>query len=219
MPRLVLMAAVVLSAANREKASDWPVHAAAGKAEVGAEYMVHSVIHGGETVFVRDYLAVEVALFPVKGERLEISQGQFSLRVNGQKTAMPAQTAGMVAASVKYADWEQHKQLEATAGVGDASVILGRPRTGARFPGDPTQTRDRLPSPPKAPAPEDRSGIEKPEKLSAEEIITRAALREGETEKPARGYLYFVYKGNAGKIRKLELAYTDPAGTVVLPLR
>lgn len=219
MLRLLLLAGVVLSAADREKASDWPVHASAGKAEIGAEYMVHSVIHSGETVFVRDYLAIEVALFPAKGQRLDISQGQFALRMNGKKTAMLAQTAGMVAASVKYEDWEQHKQLEATAGVGDASVILGRPRTSARFPGDPTQTRDRLPQPPKAPAPEDRSGVGKQEKLSAEEIITRAALPEGETEKPARGYLYFAYKGNTSKIKKLELSYAGSAGTVVLPLK
>jgi hypothetical protein len=218
MLRLLLMSAVVLSAADREKASDWPVHAAAGNAEVGAEYMVHSVIHGGETVFVRDYLAIEVAVFP-KGQRIEISQGQFTLRMNGKKAALMAQTAGMVAASVKYEDWEQHRQLDATAGVGDASVILGRPRTSARFPGDPTQTRDRLPQPPKAPGPEDRSGVEKTPKLSPEEIIKQAALEERESFQPVRGYLFFAHKGSASKIKKLELSYTGPGGTVVLPLK
>jgi len=118
----------------------------------------------------------------------------------------------MVAASLKYPDWERRPNLEAEAGVGNAGVIVGRPQTAERFPGDPRPAQQRLPRPPQAPPPENRSGLEKPEPVKADELALSAALPEGSARGPVSGYLYFAWKGKPGSIKSLELIYQ---GTVL----
>ena len=109
--------------------------------------------------------------------------------------------------------------VAASAGMGDAAVILGRPRQTERFPGDRRPTHDRLPAPPKAPVQEDRSGIEKQPQLAPEEIVTRQALPEGEAAGFVRGMVYFPFKGKIASIQKLDLLYEGPSGAAVLKLR
>jgi hypothetical protein len=201
----------------KDKAADYPVHATVGTTAIGAEYLVHSIPAGNQTLLAPDYLVVEVAVFPGR-EPAEIGAATFTLRLNGKKPALYAVSTGFVAASLKYPDWEQHPTAEVAAGVGDAGVTLGRPPAVGRFPGDPTPSQNRLPRAPRAPDTGQQNGIEREQPERAEEVLTRTALPDGPVTKPVSGFLYFPYKGKAKSIKSVELIYADQAGAVTLKL-
>ena len=202
----------------KPKAAEYPVHASLEKLAIGAEYLVRSFGPRGQTFIVNDYLVVEVALYPAAGQALLVSNGQFTLRMNGKKSVLFAQAPAFVAASLKYPDWERRPTLTGGAGIGDAVVILGQPQSVERFPGDPRPGQTRLPAPPRAPEAEDPSGIDKPPPARADEVVVETALPEGETRQPVAGFLYFAHKGKTKSIRSLELIYNGPAGTATLRL-
>jgi hypothetical protein len=146
-----------------------------------------------------------------------VANGQFSLRLNGKKTALLPQPAAFVAAALRYTDWEYSRRVELGASRGDSGVILGRPNEQERFPGDGSGRR-RLPNPPRVPNPVDNSGIEREPKPTADQVALSTALPEGETRGPVSGHLYFAHKGKTRSIRKVELLYNGPNGTATLPL-
>jgi hypothetical protein len=158
---------------------DYPAHAAVGDLSIGAEYLVHSFAGAGETFIAKDYLVVEVALFPARGKPLAVNAGQFSLRINQQKQALTPQGPEFVAASLKFPDWETHPHTEASGG----PVIFGAPPPVERFPGDPRARR--VPPPPKAPE-DNPSGLEKEPPVKADELAIQAALPEGEQRGPVK---------------------------------
>ena len=105
--------------APRSKASDYPAHIALTGMEIGAEYLVHSIPSERGDYFAKEYLVVEVAIFPatqdgLKIDSLKISSGHFTLRIN-KKSNLTAQSAGTV------------KRMDAEL-IGRASVILGAGR-------------------------------------------------------------------------------------------
>ncbi|HWR50870.1 MAG TPA: hypothetical protein VN428_07165, partial [Bryobacteraceae bacterium] len=113
----------------KPKPSDYPVHADAGGIAIAAEYLVRSVGGEHDMFVVEDYLVLQVAVYPQKGRPLDVSNGHFRLRINGKdKELRLPQTPGMVAASLKYPDWERRKNVEVGGGTGDQTVILGRRR-------------------------------------------------------------------------------------------
>lgn len=185
---------------------------------MGAEFLARSVLSAEGNVLLREYVAVEVGFLVPKGERVLLTTGQFLLRINGKKQMLMSQTPGMVAASIKYEDWERRPGLIASAGMGDTGVILGRPRPTERFPGDRRPAQERLPAPPKAPTPEDRSGKEPEVRATPDEVVVKQALPEGEAYGFVRGTVYFPFKGKIASIQKLELLYDGPAGKAVLQL-
>lgn len=202
----------------RSQASEYPVHTAVGKLSIGAEYLVHSFFYRNQTFVTSDYLVVEVAVYPAAGEAVGVASGQFMLRLNGKNQLLQAQAPGFVAASLKYPDWERRRRLEVSGGIGDAGVRIGGPARVERFPGDPRPQQTRLPAPPRAPTPQDPSGLEREAPLRAEDAVVEAALPEGKSPGPVSGYLYFAYKGKLKSIRKLELIYKVAAGSATLLL-
>ena len=198
----------------RSKASDYPVHAQAATAEIGAEYLVHSIPAATGSYFANEYLVVDVGVFPKSNSEMMVSTGQFTLRING-KSVLYSQSPGMAAASLKYPDWEQRPTMTAAAGVGDGVVVIGQPRVG-RFPGDPTVNRSPVPPVPRAP--EDNT-VEKVPPMSVDEAVGRASLPEGKTGRPVKGCLFFPFKGKTKSIRSLELLYEAEGGAKArLPL-
>lgn len=191
-------------------AQDYPVHANLEKLSIGAEYLLHSFSSGREMFIAKDYLVVEVALFPAKGQNLLVSAGHFSLRVNGRKQALSPQAPEFVAASLKYPD--QDRGLHPVAGLGP--LVLGAPPPVERFPGDPN---GRTAPPPRVPT-DNPSGLDKEPPVTAEELAVRAALPEGEHLKPVSGFVYFPYRGKLSHIHSLELQFAGPAGSAALPL-
>src|SRR6185295_2541155 len=114
--------------------------------------------------------------------------------------------------SLKYPDWERRKSMEVQASVG-ADVIVGRPQTVERFPGDPRPRQSRLPRAPQAPEPDPRSGSARQEPVNVSDVIAATALPEGMTASPVSGYLYFRYRGKTKSIKSLELVYQGKAGS------
>jgi len=191
---------------------DYPVHAKLEKLAIGAEYLVHSFSSGRQMFIAKDYLVVEVALFPAKGENL-VNASHFSLRVNGRKQALSPQSPEIVANALKYPDPNTGHGLQPTTQLGP--IVLGQPVPVERFPGDPN-ARTR-PLPPGAPT-DNPTGADKEPPLKAEELVVQAALPEGEHHGPTSGFLYFFYRGNIHRIRSLELVYASPGGSATLPL-
>jgi hypothetical protein len=197
--------------APRSKASDYPVHITLPGMEMGAEYLVHSIPGERGGYFAKEYLVVEVAIFPASRESVKISSGRFTLRINN-KSVLLARSPGMVAAALKYQDWEQRPQMTAQAG----PVIYGAPQVG-RFPGDPTQPRP-LPTPR---APDQGSGnVEKQQDLPIEDAIARSALPERPTVEHVKGCLFFRFEGKLKSIKSLDLIYdtgsSPPSATIRL---
>ena len=203
--------------APKAKVEDYPVRGAAGKVAFGAEYMVHSIQGGGTTLIAHDYLVVEVAVYPPQFERLAVSSGQFTLRMNSRKQVLFSQSPGMVSASLKYADWERRPTLVGGVGGRDGGIIIGQPPVTGRFPGDPRPDQTRLPRPPKAPA-ENPGGVEPKDPVDPAELLASTALPEGEATGPVSGFVFFAYKGKTKKIKSLELLYKGPAGDATLNL-
>jgi hypothetical protein len=195
----------------KPKAEDYDVHAQSKNIGVGAEFMVHSFSGQGQTFIVNDYLVVEVALYPPKGETITVRPNAFTLRINGKKPPLLPQPPSMVAATMQRPEWQNRPRLEAGGGLGNTGVILGRP-VPSQVPGGQVP---RAPMPPRAPAPDPPGGIDRPEPVRAEELLVQTALPEGERRGPVSGFLYFAHKGKASSIKSLELLYED----AVLKLR
>jgi hypothetical protein len=198
--------------APRSKASDYPTHVAISGMEIGAEYLVHSIPSEKGDYFAKEYLVVEVAVFPAAKDSLKISNGHFTLRIN-KKATLTAQSAGTVAAALKYPDWEQRPQMTAQAG----PLIYGAPQVG-RFPGDPTQTQ---PMPTlRVPDQTDSANVQKASDLPIEEAISRAALPEGFIAEHVKGCLFFRFEGKLKSLKSLDLIYdagpTSPKATIPL---
>lgn len=198
----------------RSSPEEYPAQARAGAAVIAAEYLVRSFQGRGQTFVAPDYLVVDVAVFPEPYRRIKVNAGQFSLRVNGAKRPLLPQPPFMVAASLRYADWEQRPTIVAGAGVGSGGVILGRPPVSERFPGDPRPGRERLPQPPRAP----ESGVQLEPLPRADEVAVESALAEGEHAGPVSGYLYFLFKKKTKSVRSLELLWHGEGGPVSLRL-
>ena len=199
----------------RDKASDYPEHVKLADREIGVEYLVHSIPVERGVLVASDYLVVEVAVFPLTLAGVTVSSGHFTLRINGKKTPVYAQSPGMVAASLKYPDYERTRpQLVAQAG----PAIIGGTQPVSRFPGDPSARRP----PPVAQAPDapDRGATEKESQLPIEQQVTRAALADEHATRPRRGVLFFPCQGKTKSIHSLELVY-DPgegATSIKIPL-
>lgn len=187
---VILIPAQLCAVDVRKAAGDYPSQIAAPDMTAGVEYMVTTFSAEGKTFTIDDHLILEVGIFP-KGDA-KVDLRRFSLRINGKRIVF-AQTPGMVAASVKYPDWTRKPSIQAAAG----PIILGRPESVGRFPGDPTARYPR-----RDPAPQQES--EKPQ-IDYGELIQKSALPEGAMNRPVAGLIYFPYDGKLKSIRTVEL--------------
>jgi len=202
---LLLLAGVAWAQGTepKAKADDYETSETAGRVSVVAEYMVHSFTGSGKTFLASDYLIVEAALFPKKGEPVTASQGDFALRIDGK--TLRAASAQQVVQSLERRGWNNERGVQATAGSGNTGVILGGP-TGQRPPyGQPGGQSPR--TPPRAPEPDYRGNVPHGEDVKASDLVTQTALPEGNFPGAVSGYLYFYFRGNASKIHTVELLY------------
>ncbi len=206
---LSLAAAVALGQGTdpKPKADDYDVHAATSKGALGAEFMVHSFSGRGQTYVAKDYLVVEVALYPPKGQGIQVRPGEFSLRVNGRKTLLTPVSPSEVVSSLQHADWSLNRGVELGGTLGNTGVILGRPAP-SRIPGEPS---GRAPQPPRAPDSGSPGGIDPEPRVTAAELVVETALPEDPRRGPIAGFLYFPYKGKPSGIKSLELLFEDAA--------
>lgn len=213
---LTAAAALAVRAAEPPKLrpQDYCAHAALPTLTLAADYLARTLPGRSASFHSPDYLVVDIAVFPRSKQTVKLAASHFSVKLNGKKQPVYAQTPGMVAASMKYPDWRQRPRFEGQAG----GVIIGQPQPRERFPGDPRGIPG--PRPPRAPEEEDRSGVEKAPRQQPEEAVIEEALVEGAVDQPVRGYLYFPYHGKLKNIRTVELIYSpDGAAPTTLKLQ
>ncbi|SPF53181.1 conserved exported hypothetical protein [Candidatus Sulfopaludibacter sp. SbA4] len=186
----------------KAKAEDYEAHGRSKDLAIGAEYMIHSFSGQGQTYIAKDFLVVEVALYPLKGQRVDVNEGRFALRINGKKQALTPAPPQMVATTLQHPEWQTGPRLEGGGGLGNAGVILGRP-VPSQVPGG-----QRPPAPLPSPA-DNPTGVESEPRVKAPELVVQVALPEGPHSGPVSGFLYFPYKGKTTSIKSLELLYED----------
>lgn len=204
---ILLLSALALvsgDAPPRSKASDFPAHIKLEDREIGAEYLVHSVPVPNGMYIAKDFLVVEVGVFPSAKTETSISSSQFMLCINDNRSCLQTRSAGEVAAALKYPDWEQQRpEVSGQAG----PVIFGPRSTSGRFPGDGRESRP-LPQP----VPQQTGGVDREAPAPIETAIARIALPEGLTSTAVKGCLFFRPARRIKSIKSLELIYEGGDG-------
>ena len=206
----------------KPKAEDYDVHAKSGEVAIGAELMIHSFSGQGQTYITKDFLVVEVAVYPpqIKNDKnplekkygnVDVSPGAFTLRINGKKQALFPVTPATVATTLQNPEWQSGPRLEAGGGMGNTGVILGRP-VPQQVPGGQQPPQRRVPG---APPQDDQSGVTPEPRVTAPELVVQTGLPEGHFRGPVSGFIYFPYRGRTTSIKTLDLLYED----AVLKLR
>jgi len=210
----VLLAAVSLAAQEASKEppstskgmpprtapSEYQAQGKAGDVTVGAEFMGHAVPTPEQTLSADDYIVVEAGLFGPPGARTTLARSDFSLRVNGKKTALPSEPYELVFKSLKDPEWQPPAEKDDSKS-SKSSISTGGGGGGAGQP---------PPLPPKMPF----------ELRRAMELhVQKAVMEEGDRALPQAGLLFFLYRGKREGIHSLELIYSGAAGSATLTLQ
>ena len=181
----------------RATPADYQAHAQAGTITIAAEFAGHSIPDPQSALSTEDYIVVEVGLFGPAGAHTTLSYTDFSLRLNGKKTPLPAQPYALVFKSLKDPEY-----------VPPDSVTAGPKSKGGITSGGPGQSDAGAPPP----------IVHIPIAVSRgwEQRVQKASLPEGDRPLPAAGLIFFDHKG---KSNSLELIYSGPAGKATLALQ
>jgi hypothetical protein len=182
----------------RAAPTDYQAQGKAGEITIAAEFAGHSLPTSEGPLSTEDFIVVEAGFFGPQGAKLQIADGDFSLRINGNKKTTPSEPYGVVVSNVKDPEWEPPEApKQSKTSFGGASAGGGGGNSA-----DP-------PTPPKVPFDIQR-------KWSIR--VKRASMPVGERTLPEAGLLYFKYRGKEKSIRSLELIYSGAAGPVTLTL-
>lgn len=190
-----LMAKEPVGTVPRGSALEYPAHAKANGATMGARVLTPKQVHHAfSTDLNRCCLVVEVAIYPAKGKPVDVSLNNFALQMGSSYHAVKASSARLLAAELQQrnAAPAQQSQTDVTVypegHIGYGSSI--DPITGRRVSGidygvgagvgvGPHQPSIMRP----ASTPSDRRVMEM--ELNAK------GLPQGETSTPVAGYIYF----------------------------
>jgi hypothetical protein len=181
----------------RATPGDYQAQGKAGPVTIGAEFAGHSAPTLEGTYGTEDYVVVEVGLFGPANTPVKVSFEDFSLRVNGKKGALPAQSAESAFRSLKDPDWEP-------------PASASKPSSGISTGGGSGGGGGEAPAPPRMPM---------DLRLKMEQRVRKASLLSGERALPQAGLIFFSYHGKVEGIHSLDLIYSGPAGTAVLALQ
>jgi hypothetical protein len=183
----------------RATPADYQAQAQAGGMTIAAEFVGHFVPTLQGNLSTEDYVVVETGMFGPTEAHIKLFLGDFSLRINGKKTALPAQPYGMVIKSLKDPDWEPPAAAESSS----------KSKTNLSTGGGGGQDKDP-PAPVHIPIEVQRA---------MQQRIQKASLPEGDRTVPVAGLIFFQYSGRTQGIRSIELIYNGSAGNVTLELR
>ncbi len=190
----------------KASASEYPITGHWASLDLGADYLVHSFGTGEQMYMAENFLVVEIALFPEKGESVTVEYGPFQLQINGKKTLLAPLAPAFAASNLNRRDRYQSGGPMAGINLGGIGIGTGGQRGGQQGPGGPGGPDDRrLPSPPRT-----DDGELKPI-VRAEDILIRTALPAGTFKGPVSGFLYFPYDGKASSVKTAELWFHDVA--------
>ena len=182
----------------RTTPAEYQAKAQVGNFTIAAEFRGHSVPAMEGTLTTEDYITVEVAFYGT--EKVTLSSDDFSLRVNGKKSALPTQPFGAIMSSVKDPEWEPPVPVEKKSKGG----VTGGGGGGGRGEGD-----SGPPPPPVIPI-----GVQR----AMAQRVQKSALPGGERALPQAGLIFFSYRGKIQGIHSLELLYAGPAGKATISL-
>jgi len=175
--------------------TEYQAHVAAGPLTIAADFEGHSVATPEATYTTEEYVVVEVGMFGAPGARALLSKADFSLRINGKKTAAPSQPYELVFKSLKDPEWEpSSKESKSKTSIG------GNGGGGDSAPPAPVHMPIEL-------------------RRAMEQRVQRTSMLEGDRALPQAGLLFFEYRGKTQGIRSLELIYTGSAGNASLALQ
>ncbi len=160
---------------------------------IAADFDEHRIPTAEGALSSDDYVVVELAVFGPEGSRLPISFSNFSLRINGKKNPVPAESFERAGTSARDPEWSPPEKPEKSS-----STSIGG-----------GGGKDTSAAPPRPPAELRRAWAKR---------VMQAALAEGERPLPRAGLLYFPYGGQAKGIRSVELIYSGAAGRAKLDL-
>jgi hypothetical protein len=181
----------------RAAPTDYQSQGKVGEITIAADFAGHSVPTPEGPLTDEEYVVVEAGFFGPPGATLQLTEGDFSIRINGSKKAQPSEPYGRVVDSVKDPDWvppEKHENKTMIGGSSSAGSVGGA--------GDPPAT-------PKVP-------FEVQRKLSLR--VRKASMPVGNRTLPEAGLLYFKYRGKEKGIHSLELIYSGAAGQATIEL-
>jgi hypothetical protein len=180
----------------RAAATEYQAQAKAGAVTIAAEFAGHSVPKLEGPLNTEDFVVVETAFFGAAGARLQLSSGDFSLRINGKKGAYASVPFGMVSSSLKDPEWSPPEEKDAPK--------QSKSGLSAGQGGDNTPPVVHVP-------------LELRRAMAL--YLQKASLPEGDRVLPVAGLIYFRYSGRVKSIHSLELVYTGPAGEATLSLQ
>lgn len=181
--------------------SEYQAQGKAGTVTLAADFVRHSVPTPQGTLNTEDYVVVELGLYGPPDARMQISLDDFSMRINGKKTALRCQPYGMILASLKDPEWVPPE--EPVAQKSKTSLNTGGGGGGQNDPGSP---------PPVVHVP-----IEV--KRALDQRVQKAALPLGDRALPQAGLIFFQYRSNTKNIESIDLIYSGSAGKATLSLR
>jgi hypothetical protein len=181
----------------RTTPADYQAHGQAGTVTIAAEFAGHSIPDPQSALSTEDYIVVEVGLFGAAGAHTTLSYMDFSLRLNGKKTLLPAQPYALVFKSLKDPEYVPP----------DAAAAGPKSKGGVTTGGQGQNDQGTLPPVVHIPI-----GVSR----GWEQRVQKASLPEGERPLPAAGLIFFDHRG---KSNSLELIYNGPAGKATIVLQ
>ena len=189
----------------RATPADYQAQAQAGSMTIAAEFVGHFVPTLEGSLTTEDFVVVETGVFGPPEAHIKLFLSDFSLRINGKKTALPALPYGMVIKSLKDPDLEPAAAADSSSS--KTKIITGG--TGVSGSGS-GRDKDPLAAPVRIPVEVQRA---------MEQRTQKASLPEGDRTVPVAGLIFFQYSGGTKGIRSIELIYNGSAGNVTLELR
>ncbi len=182
----------------RATPGDYPCQARIGRIAIGAEFMGHAVPKPEGPLSTDDYVVVETGFFGPSGAHINLSRGDFSLRVNRKKKPFPSEPYELVDSSLKDPAWAPPSPPE--------SKSKSKSSFGTGGQGDNNQ-----------PPPVIHVPIELQRAMA--QYVEKASLPQGDRPLPKAGLIFFQYHGSARSIHSLELIYSGSLGKATLELQ
>lgn len=182
--------------APRVAPADYQSQTKIGSVTLAADFVGHSVPNAQGPLTTEDFVSVELGLYGPPEARLQLSMEDFSLRINGNKKALPCEPYGRILANLKDPEWSPPEPPQPKGG----KTSLGG---GDKEPGSPPPVMH-------IPIEVQRAMAQRTQK---------AALPLGDRALPVAGVIFFQYRGKVKGIKSVELLYNGPAGKATLALR
>ena len=200
----------------RPSAADYAVHQSMRDGEIAAERLKpERVAKMFSSEIDRDYVVIEVAIYPQNGAIIEVLSFDFSLRFAGQQETRPDTPEE---ASVPLREKPGIKgPLEVTNETGVIVTTQKDPVTGRRSTSAGTYEAIGVAvgNPQPNPLPPTSRG---PDPRVLQDKLQAKALPQGQTGKAVAGYLYFTKPPKKPQNSLLDLAYSKNNPPLNLPL-